>query len=56
MRLNEKNTLSDKGRLEYAEKQYLSPLYRKTFGPLSQLATVLFQFPQHFRRLAPQRS
>jgi hypothetical protein len=44
MRLNEKNTLSDKGRVEYAEKQYLSPLYQKTFGPLAQLATYYFNF------------
>jgi hypothetical protein len=44
MRLNEKNTLSDKGRVEYAEKQYLSPLYRKTFGPLAQIATYYFNF------------
>jgi hypothetical protein len=44
MRLNEKNTLSDKGRVEYAEKQYLSPLYQKTFGPLVQLATYYFNF------------
>ncbi len=43
-RLNEKNTLTDKGRVEYAEKHYLSPLYQKTFGPLAQLATYYFNF------------
>jgi hypothetical protein len=37
-RLTDRDMLTDKGALELAEKEYISPLYRATFGPLSQLA------------------
>ena len=39
VKLTNKEILTDKGRLEIAEKRYISPLYRTTFGPLAQLAT-----------------
>jgi len=45
VKLTEKETLTDKGRLELAMKQQLTPLYRKTFGPLAQLATYYFNWP-----------
>jgi hypothetical protein len=44
VKLTEKSVLSDKGRLEIAEKQCLTPLYRVTFGPLAQIATYYFDF------------
>ena len=37
VKLTEKDVLTDKAKLELAKKRYLSPLYRTTLGPLSQL-------------------
>jgi hypothetical protein len=36
--------LTDGAKLEIAEKRYISPLYRVTFGPLSQVAAYYFNF------------
>jgi hypothetical protein len=36
--LNSEEILTDKGRLEVAQKRHLTPLYRATLGPLSVLA------------------
>ena len=38
----EDNVLTEKARLEIAEKRYITPLYRVTFGPLAQLATYYY--------------
>ena len=45
VKLTEKDVLTDKAKLELAEKRYLSPLYRTTLGPLSQLAAYYFDWP-----------
>lgn len=45
IKLTEKELLTDKGRLALAQKQHITPLYRATFGPLSQLATYYFNWP-----------
>ena len=45
VKLTEKETLTNKGRLALAQKQHITPLYRATFGPLSQLATYYFNWP-----------
>ena len=44
VKLTEKQTLTNKGRLALAEKQHITPLYRATFGPLSQLAAYYFDW------------
>jgi hypothetical protein len=41
---SETEVLTERGRLELAEKRYISPLYRVTFGPLSQLAAYYLNF------------
>ena len=38
--LEEHRILTDKGRLDVAKRRHLSPLYRKTLGPLSLVATL----------------
>ena len=40
----ETEVLTESGKLEIAEKRYLSPLYRVTFGPLSQIAAYYLNF------------
>jgi len=40
----EKEMLTDYGRLQFAKKTFTTPLYRATFGPLSQVATYYFNF------------
>jgi hypothetical protein len=42
LKLKERDVLTDEGRLAVAEKKYITPLYRVTFGPLSQLATYYY--------------
>lgn len=44
IKLTEKEVLTDKARLELAKKTQLTPLYRLTFGPLSQLGTYYFNW------------
>jgi hypothetical protein len=44
VKLTEADALTDRGRLEIAEKRYISPLYRVTFGPLGQVAAYYFNF------------
>jgi hypothetical protein len=44
VKLSETDVLTDSGKLELAEKRYISPLYRVTFGPLSQVAAYYFNF------------
>jgi len=44
VKLSETDVLTDSGKLEIAEKRYISPLYRATFGPLSQVAGYYFNF------------
>lgn len=39
--LEERRTLTAKGRLEVAEKRYLTPMYQKTLGPLTAVASFL---------------
>jgi hypothetical protein len=39
--LEERDVLTPKGEVEMAKKRYLTPMYRKTFGPLSAIATLL---------------
>lgn len=39
--LEERRMLTPKGRLEVAEKRYLTPIYQKTLGPLSAVASFL---------------
>jgi hypothetical protein len=39
--LEEYELLTPKGRVAVAEKRYLSPIYRKTVGPLAAIATFL---------------
>ena len=39
-----KEMLTDYGRLQFAKKTFTTPLYRATFGPLSQVATYYFNF------------
>jgi hypothetical protein len=43
-KLTEADVLTDQGKLDLAEKTYISPLYRVTFGPLSQIAAYYFNF------------
>lgn len=45
VKLSEKQTLTGKGRLALAQKQQITPLYRLTFGPLSQLAAYYLNWP-----------
>jgi hypothetical protein len=42
--LIERDLLTPKGRLDLAKKVYLTPVYEKTFGPLSQLAAYYTDF------------
>jgi len=42
--IQEKELLTDYGRVELAKKQFTTPLYRATFGPLAQVATYYFNF------------
>jgi len=44
VKLTEKEILTNKGRLALAEKEQITPLYRLTFGPLSQLAAYYFDW------------
>ena len=44
VKLTATDVLSDGAKLEIAEKRYISPLYRVTFGPLSQVAAYYFNF------------
>jgi len=44
VKLAETDVLTDTAKLEIAEKKYISPLYRVTFGPLSQVAAYYFNF------------
>jgi hypothetical protein len=39
----EREVLTSKGRLEAAQKKYLSPVYQTTLGPLVQVASYYFQ-------------
>ncbi|HWL14122.1 MAG TPA: hypothetical protein VNR00_00875 [Opitutus sp.] len=39
--LTDDEMLTPKGKLEYAKKRYLAPLYQKTLGPLAAIATLL---------------
>jgi hypothetical protein len=39
-----KEMLTDYGRIQFAKKTFTTPLYRATFGPLSQVATYYFNF------------
>ena len=43
-KFTEDQILTDKAKLARAEKSYLSPLYRVSFGPLSQLASYYFDW------------
>jgi hypothetical protein len=40
----EREMLTDYGRVQFAKKIFTTPLYRATFGPLSQIATYYFNF------------
>ena len=44
VKLTATDVLTDGAKLEIAEKRYISPLYRVTFGPLSQVAAYYFNF------------
>ena len=44
VRLTETDLLTDEGKLKIAEKRYISPLYRVTFGPLSQIGGYYCNF------------
>ena len=44
IKLTEADVLTDTAKLAIAEKKYISPLYRVTFGPLSQIAGYYFNF------------
>ncbi|HVU17646.1 MAG TPA: hypothetical protein VHD32_12020 [Candidatus Didemnitutus sp.] len=41
---DEKEMLTDFGRLQYARRKFTTPLYRATFGPLAQLGAYYFNF------------
>jgi hypothetical protein len=41
VRLEEREMLTSKGRLEVAKPRYLTPMYQKTLGPLIAVATLL---------------
>ena len=40
----EEEMLTDYGRLQFAKNKFTTPLYRATFGPLSQVAAYYFNF------------
>jgi hypothetical protein len=40
----EKEMLTDFGRLQFAKNKFTTPLYRATFGPLAQVAAYYFNF------------
>ena len=40
----ERDLLTPAGRLDLAKKRYLTPVYQRTFGPLSQVAAYYFDF------------
>jgi hypothetical protein len=40
----EKEMLTDFGRLQFARKKFISPLYRATFGPLAQIGAYYLNF------------
>ncbi len=42
LQLLDREVLTERGRAEFAEKRYITPLYRATFGPASQLAAYYF--------------
>jgi hypothetical protein len=42
--LTERDLLTSKGLLDLARKRYLTPVYQKTLGPLSQLGAYYFNF------------
>jgi hypothetical protein len=42
--LIERDLLTPKGLLDLAKKRYLTPVYQKTLGPLSQVAAYYFNF------------
>jgi len=42
VKLLEREVLTERGRRELAEKRYITPLYRTTFGPAAQLASYYF--------------
>jgi hypothetical protein len=42
--LSKTEVLSNEGRVQFAVRKYTTPLYRVTFGPLSQIATYYFNF------------
>jgi hypothetical protein len=56
VKLSETDVLTDSGKLELAEKRYISPLYRVTFGPLSQLAGYYFNFLSIFQGWHPNEA
>ena len=44
VKLSETDVLTSEAKLETAEKRYISPIYRVTFGPLGQVAAYYFNF------------
>jgi len=42
--LSETEVLTAEGRIQFAKQKYTTPLYRATFGPLSQVAAYYFNF------------
>lgn len=54
--LNENDVATDKVRVEQAVNKYTTPLYRATFGPLSQIAEYCFDIPSIFRGWHPNEA
>lgn len=52
--LEEYELLTPKGRVAVAEKRYLTPIYQKTIGPLSAIATFLNDPLRGWRPNAPE--
>lgn len=56
VKLAPRDALSAKGRMQVAEKRYISPLYRTTFGPLSQIAAYYYNWPSIFTGWHPNEA
>jgi len=56
VKLAETDVLTDRAKLKIAEKRYISPLYRVTFGPLSQVAGYYFNFLTIFQGWHPNEA
>jgi hypothetical protein len=56
VKLKDNDVATDKLRVEQAVNKYTTPLYRTTFGPLSQIAEYAFNIPSIFHGWHPNEA